>query len=75
MQPEDNDRLCRTGPGTPGGEMMRRYWHPVATIPDLDREKVLAVRILGEDLALYRSDRGEPGLVQQRCPHRSASLA
>ena len=33
------------------------------------------MRILGEDLALYRSDRGEPGLVQQRCPHRSASLA
>jgi len=49
--------------------MLRRYWHPVATIPDLDREKVLAVRILGEDLALYRSDRGEPVLVQQRCPY------
>jgi len=71
----ENDRLSRVGPGTPMGNMLRRYWHPVATIPDLDREKVLAVRILGEDLALYRSDRGEIGLVQQRCPHRSASLA
>ena len=71
----ENDRLSRVGPGTPMGNMLRRYWHPVATVPDLDREKVLALRILGEDLALYRSDRGEPGLVQQRCPHRSASLA
>src|SRR5205823_11181527 len=65
----ENDRLSLVGPGTPMGNMLRRYWHPVATVPDLDREKVLAVRILGEDLALYRSDRGEIGLVQQRCPY------
>ncbi len=71
----ENDRLSRVGPGTPMGNMLRRYWHPVATVPDLDHEKVLALRILGEDLVLYRSDRGEPGLVQQRCPHRSASLS
>src|SRR5438132_9904659 len=71
----ENDRLSCVGPGTPMGNVLRRYWHPVATVPDLDREKVLGLRILGEDLALYRSDRGEPGLVQQRCPHRSASLA
>ena len=70
----ENDRLSRVGPGTPMGNVLRRYWHPVATIPDLDREKVLAGESW-EDLALYRSDRGEPGLVQQRCPHRSASLA
>ena len=64
----ENDRLSHVGSGTPMGNMLRRYWHPVATIPDLDREKVLAVRILGEDLALYRSDRGEIGLVQQALP-------
>ena len=38
----ENDRLSRVGPGTPMGNVLRRYWHPVATIPDLDREKVLA---------------------------------
>ena len=71
---EDNDRLCRVGPGTPMGNLMRRYWHPVATEQDLEREEVLKVRLLGEDLALYRSTKGKLGLIQARCPHRSASL-
>jgi 5,5'-dehydrodivanillate O-demethylase oxygenase subunit len=75
LSKEDNDRLCRVGPGTPMGNLLRRYWHPVATLPDLEREQVLPVRILGEDLALYRSERSSMGLVQARCPHRSASLA
>lgn len=74
LSEEDNDRLCRVGPGTPMGSLLRRYWHPVATAPDIEREGVLGVRVLGEDLALYRTNRGSMGLVQARCPHRSASL-
>src|SRR5256885_8860346 len=72
---KENDRLTRVGPGTPMGELLRRYWHPIATVADVEREQVLKVRRLGEDLVLYRSRKGEYGLIQERCPHRSASLA
>jgi 5,5'-dehydrodivanillate O-demethylase oxygenase subunit len=72
---QENERLSRVGPGTPMGNLMRRYWQPVAALPDLEREEVLPVRILGENLVLYKSTGGEYGLVQERCPHRSASLA
>src|SRR5919205_1741106 len=72
---EANERLTRVGPGTPMGAVMRRYWHPIATTTELEQEPVLAVRLLGEDLALYRAESGELGLVAQRCPHRGASLA
>jgi 5,5'-dehydrodivanillate O-demethylase oxygenase subunit len=74
LSEEDNERLCKVGPGTPMGNLLRRYWHPVATEPDLKREQVLPVRVLGENLALFRTQRGSMGLVQERCPHRSASL-
>jgi 5,5'-dehydrodivanillate O-demethylase oxygenase subunit len=72
---EANERLTQVGPGTPMGELLRRYWHPVATVPELDAEPVLAVKLLGERLALYRGESGEMGLVAERCPHRGASLA
>src|SRR3984893_2140969 len=72
---EANERLTRVGPGTPMGELLRRYWYPVATVPELDQEPVLEVKLLGERLALYRADSGELGLVAERCPHRGASLA
>ena len=72
---EANDRLTRVGPGTPMGNLLRRYWHPVATEFELDQEPVLAVKLLGENLALYRTEVGALGLLAQRCPHRGASLA
>jgi 5,5'-dehydrodivanillate O-demethylase len=71
----DNDRISRVSPGSPMGDMMRRYWQPIATVEDLEREEVKAVRILGENLVLYKSTTGTYGLIQERCPHRSASLA
>src|SRR5215204_3100170 len=52
---EANERLSRVGPGTPMGNLLRRYWHPVAATSELAKEAVLAVRLLGEDLALYRT--------------------
>jgi 5,5'-dehydrodivanillate O-demethylase oxygenase subunit len=70
-----NERLTRVGPGTPLGNLLRRYWYPIARTPELDDEPVLAVTLLGENLALYRTDSGKLGLVSQRCPHRGASLA
>lgn len=75
LSKEANERLTQVGMGTPMGELLRRYWHPVATVPELLEEPVLAVTVLGENLALYRSEQGELGLVSQRCPHRGASLA
>jgi 5,5'-dehydrodivanillate O-demethylase len=72
---ERNDRLTRVGPGTPMGAYMRRFWHPVAALVELDAWPVKKVRLLGEDLALFRNDDGSLGLVAERCPHRGASLA
>src|SRR5437016_11644605 len=75
LSQEENETLTRVGPGTPMGDLLRRYWHPIAAKPELDREQVLRVKVLGENLALYKTTRGEMGLVQERCAHRSASLA
>ena len=72
---EENERLSKVGPGSPMGELLRRFWQPIATLADIERERVMKVRRLGEDLVLYKSRRDEYGLIQERCPHRSASLA
>src|SRR4249919_2159751 len=72
---EENEMLTRVGPGTPAGELLRRYWHPVAIATDLsDENPVKFVRILGEDLVLFQSKKGELGLIGDRCSHRGASL-
>src|SRR5689334_23451751 len=75
LSKEMNERLTHLGPGTPLGNMLRRYWYPIARTPELDDEPVLAVTLLGENFALYRTDSGALGMVSQRCPHRGASLA
>jgi 5,5'-dehydrodivanillate O-demethylase oxygenase subunit len=73
---EENDYLTRVGRGTPAGEMLRRYWHPVAVAGELtDEQPIKAVRILGENLVVFRDTAGKYGLIAERCPHRSASLA
>jgi 5,5'-dehydrodivanillate O-demethylase len=72
---EQNERLTQVGPGTPMGELMRRYWHPVAVVKELtDETPTKFVRILGEDLVLYRDKSGNAGLIQDHCAHRGASL-
>lgn len=70
-----NTRLVRVGPGTPMGELLRRYWHPVAAIAELTDKSVKPIRLLGEDLVLFRSGDGGLGLVERRCPHRRADMA
>lgn len=70
----ENERLAQVGPGTPGGDLMRRYWQPIAASTWLDNNPVQSVRILGEDLVLYRDRSGALGLLQQRCPHRGVDL-
>jgi len=71
---EKNDRLTRVGAGTPCGELMRRYWHPIAASSQLPRPGTRAVRLLGEDLVLYRDRQGRLGLLEPHCAHRRAGL-
>jgi 5,5'-dehydrodivanillate O-demethylase len=73
---EENEILTRVGPGTPAGELLRRYWHPVAIAAELPEDNpVKFVRILGEDLVLFQTKKGELGLLHDRCSHRGASLS
>jgi hypothetical protein len=68
---EENEMLTRVGPGTPCGELMRRYWHPIAPTVQLEDNPVRKVRILGEDLVLFRDRSGNLGLIGPRWPHRA----
>ncbi|MYA50121.1 MAG: aromatic ring-hydroxylating dioxygenase subunit alpha [Chloroflexi bacterium] len=71
-----NQRLTRVGPGTPMGELMRRYWHPIAPSAELNPDNpTKEVRILGEDLVLYRDAKGTLGLIEPSCAHRKANLS
>ena len=73
---EDNEILTRVGPGTPAGELLRRYWHPIAIAAELPEDNpVKFVRILCEDLVLFQTKKGEAGLLHDRCSHRGASLS
>jgi 5,5'-dehydrodivanillate O-demethylase len=74
LSAETNERLTRVGPGTPCGELMRRYWLPIAALAQLDENPVRKVRILGEDLVLFRDRSGGLGLIGQRCLHRLVDL-
>ncbi|HMN91818.1 MAG TPA: Rieske 2Fe-2S domain-containing protein [Hydrogenophaga sp.] len=83
MKAEQNDKLTRVGPGTPGGELLRRYWQPVALLDEFDprfdpamaTRPVKAIRLLGQDLVLFRDAQGQFGLLDRDCPHRGADLA
>ena len=73
---EENETLTRVGRGTPAGELLRRYWMPIACAGELTDDKpIMAARLLGEDLAVYRDRAGRYGVVGEQCPHRKASLA
>jgi len=76
LSKEDNDRLTRVGPGTPMGTLMRRYWIPAAFAHQIAAPDCapVRVRLLGENLVLFRDSLGRVGLLDERCPHRTASL-
>ncbi len=83
MRAEQNERFTRIGQGTPCGEMLRHYWHPVALMDEFDPQldprmairPVKAVRLLGQDLVLFKNAQGQFGLLDRDCPHRGADLA
>ncbi|MEO8858266.1 MAG: aromatic ring-hydroxylating dioxygenase subunit alpha [Burkholderiaceae bacterium] len=68
-----DEELSRVGPGTPCGEYLRRFWHPIMMSKRLT-DKPMALRILGEDLVLFRDLSGDVGLVHKHCSHRGMSL-
>jgi len=73
---ELNELLLHVGPGTAGGEFLRRYWWPVGLSKDSDSGgQPKEIRVMGEDLVLFRDQQGRPGLVGLHCSHRLVSLA
>src|SRR5687767_3436766 len=79
----EQEVLFRVGPGTPSGEVFRRYWLPVETSSNLgggrgsvvpSAKNPIRVRVLGEDLVLFRDSTGKPGLLGEHCSHRGTSL-
>jgi 5,5'-dehydrodivanillate O-demethylase oxygenase subunit len=72
---ETNEKLTQVGPGTLMGEYLRRYWHPIGAVTELEKEPVMPVRLLGENLVLFKTEKGEYGLVAERCAHRGISMA
>jgi phthalate 4,5-dioxygenase oxygenase subunit len=73
---EENDLLCRVGPGTVMGDLFRQYWLPAmlsSELPEPDGAQV-RVKLLGEELIAFRDSGGDVGLVANLCPHRGASL-
>ena len=72
---EQNERLTQVGPGTPGGELLRRYWQPLCPTGEITKETPKKrVRILGEDLLVYRDDDGKIYCIAEYCAHRHASM-
>src|ERR1700761_111810 len=76
---EENALLTQIGPGTPMGELQRRYWHPVGAVAEMRPSSgsgwTKRVRLLGEDLVLFKDRTGKLGLIGEFCPHRRASMA
>ena len=75
LTPEQNQTLTRVGPGTPMGNLLRRYWMPIAGVSEFDERPIKQVRFFGEELVLYKDLSGTFGLVDRHCPHRRADLS
>ena len=72
---KQNKLLTEVGRGTPMGELMRRYWQPIGAAVDLESKWTKRVRMLGEDLVIFKDRQGRLGLIAEQCPHRRASFA
>jgi phthalate 4,5-dioxygenase oxygenase subunit len=76
LSQKENEMLTRVGPGSPMGELMRRYWVPAAFSSQIAQPDCppVRVRLMGENLVLFRDTQGRVGLMDERCPHRTASM-
>ena len=76
MSQEQNDLITRSGPKDPCGRLMRMYWQPAALVDELEGERpIRPVRLLGENLVLFRDETGRYALIDRHCAHRGADLA
>jgi len=75
MRQKDSDDLVRIGPGTTMGKLMRQYWLPAAMSSELKADgEPMRLLLLGEQLIAFRDSSGRVGVMDQKCPHRCASL-
>jgi 5,5'-dehydrodivanillate O-demethylase oxygenase subunit len=70
-----NRLLTRVGPGTPMGELLRRYWMPIAAVDEFDDKTIKPIRLMSENLVVYKDLSGAFGLVDRQCPHRRADMS
>src|SRR5919201_650188 len=75
LSAERNRLLTGVGPGTPMGELLRRYWMPIGGASEFDSTPIKPIRLMGEDLVLYKDQGGRFGLLDRHCPHRRADLS
>ena len=75
LDEERSMQLMRVGAGTPMGELLRRYWHPIAAASEFEDKNTKPIRLLGEDLVMYKDLSGAYGLLDRHCPHRRADLS
>ena len=76
LSADENDRITRVGPERPAGKLLRRYWQPAALVDELTGNRpIKPVRLLGEDLVMFRDEKGRYGLIHRACPHRGTDLA
>lgn len=76
MSQEQNDLITRVGPKAPAGKLMRMYWQPAALVDELQGERpIKGLKLLGQQLVLFKDEEGRYGLLDRDCPHRGADLA
>jgi phthalate 4,5-dioxygenase len=76
LSAEQNDRITRVGPDKPAGQVLRQYWQPAALVDELNGQRpIKPVKLLGEDLVVFRDDKQRYGLLGRSCPHRGTDLA
>ncbi len=68
LSEEQNKLLTQVGPGTPMGDLLRRYWMPIAAVSELEKDPIKPVRLMGEDLVLYRDFAGDVRLGRPPLP-------
>jgi 5,5'-dehydrodivanillate O-demethylase len=75
LSKEENELLTRVGPGTPAGNLLRRYWQPVAFAAELTDEKpIKRIKVMHEELVIFRDKQGNYGCLAEHCSHRGTSL-
>ena len=76
LSQEDNTLITQTGRGTPGGDLLRRYWQPVALSEELPQGGApIPLKVMGEELTAFRDEQGRVGLLGLHCSHRAADLS